>query len=117
MTITRIDPSPRLSQAVIHNGLVYVAGQVARDKPGASVKEQTRNILQRIDRLLKQAGTNKSRVLTAEVWLSDIRTFDEMNAVWEKWTAKGNAPARVTVEATLAAPHWAVEIMCTAALK
>lgn len=115
MTIERIEPGPRMSQAVVHNGMVFLAGQVAQGKPGGSVAEQTRDILARIDSLLAAAGTDKSKLLTANIWLADIQTFDEMNAVWDKWLAPGAAPARATVEAKLAAPHYTVEIAITAA--
>jgi enamine deaminase RidA (YjgF/YER057c/UK114 family) len=116
MTIKRIQPGPRMSQAVVHNGIAYLAGQVALDKPGASVADQTAAILARIDGLLAEAGTDKSKLLTASIWLSDIKTFDEMNGVWDKWISPGNAPARATVEAKLAAPHFTVEIAVSAAL-
>ena len=115
MTIERIQPGPRMSQAVVHNGMVFLAGQVAQGRPGASVAEQTRDILERIDALLAAAGTDKTKLLTANIWLADIKTFDEMNGVWDKWVAPGAAPARATVEAKLAAPHYTVEIAVTAA--
>jgi enamine deaminase RidA (YjgF/YER057c/UK114 family) len=116
MTIKRIQPGPRMSQAVVHGGVAYLAGQVAQDKGGASVAEQTASILARIDALLSEAGTDKSKLLSANIWLSDIKTFDEMNGVWDKWVGPGNAPARATVEAKLAAPQYTVEIAVTAAL-
>ena len=115
MGIERIEPGPRMSQAVVHNGMVFLAGQVAQGRPGASVAEQTRDILARIDALLAAAGTDKTKLLTANIWLADIKTFDEMNGVWDKWVAPGAAPARATVEAKLAAPHYTVEIAVTAA--
>ena len=114
-SIERLETGPRMSQAVIHNGVVYLAGQVAADAPGASVKEQTRNILERTDRLLAAAGTNKSRLLQATVWLADMRTFDDMNSVWDKWVAEGATPARATVEAKLASPSYTVEMSFIAA--
>jgi enamine deaminase RidA (YjgF/YER057c/UK114 family) len=116
MSIKRIQVGPRMSQAVIHGGIAYLAGQVAADKPGASVAEQTRNILERIDALLAEAGTDKSRLLTASIWLSDIATFAEMNGVWDAWVASGDTPARATVESRLAAPQYTVEIMVSAAV-
>lgn len=115
MTIERIQPGARMSQAVVHGDTVYLAGQVAQDRQGASVADQTRNILDRIDSLLAAAGTDKTKLLTANIWLADIKTFDEMNGVWDKWVAPGCAPARATVEAKLAAPHYTVEIAVTAA--
>ncbi|MCB1745355.1 MAG: RidA family protein, partial [Gammaproteobacteria bacterium] len=83
MAIKRLKPGDRMSQAVVHGNVVYTAGQVARNAPGGSVTEQTRDILASIDALLKEAGTDKSKLLSATIWLSDIRTFDEMNAVWD----------------------------------
>jgi enamine deaminase RidA (YjgF/YER057c/UK114 family) len=103
-----------MSQAVIHNSTVYLAGQVGA--PGASVTDQTRAILAEIDRLLGLAGTDKTRLLTAQIWLADIKTFAEMNAVWDAWVAPGNAPARWTGEAKLATPDYKVEIIVTAAV-
>ncbi len=116
MSIERHDVAARMSQAVVHNGTAYLAGQVAFDKAGASVAEQTQNILDRIDKYLAASGTDKTKVLAAEIWLSDISTFDEMNAVWDAWVPEGNAPARACVEAKLAAPQFTVEIMVTAAV-
>jgi enamine deaminase RidA (YjgF/YER057c/UK114 family) len=115
MTIERIEPGPRMSGAVVHGNTVYLAGQVARNAAGGSVTEQTKDILGIIDGLLAQAGTDKSRLLTANIWLADISTFAEMNAVWDAWVAPGNTPARATVEAKLASPQYTVEIMVTAA--
>lgn len=113
--IERLETGPRMSQAVIHNGLVYLAGQVAFEAKGASVHEQTKNILQRIDALLAAAGTDKSRILSVTVWLADIRKFDEMNGVWDKWVPAGATPARACVEAKLATTEYAVEIGVIAA--
>lgn len=115
MTIERAYTNPRMSQIVKHGGLVYLAGQVASGAPGASVREQTRDILARIDGLLAEAGTAKGRILTATIWLTDIGTFDEMNAVWDAWLPEGCAPVRACVEARLAAPQYTVEVMVTAA--
>ena len=115
MTIQRIEPGARMSAAVVHGNTVYLAGQVARNAAGRSVTEQTKDNLSIIDGLLAQAGTDKSKLLSANIWLSDIATFNEMNAVWDGWVAPGNAPARATVEAKLASPQYTVEIMATAA--
>jgi enamine deaminase RidA (YjgF/YER057c/UK114 family) len=115
MSIKRIGVGPRMSEAVIHGDVVYLAGQVA-DKPVPSVAKQTRQILGQIDKLLKQAGSNKSKLLKVNIWLSDMRSFAEMNSVWDGWVSKGNTPARATVEARLAGPEYLVEIMVTAAL-
>lgn len=115
MSIQRIEPGKRLSQAVAYGKLVFLAGQVAMDKPGASMAEQTRNILDRIDKLLAQAGTDKSKILSANIWITDMRQFDEMNRVWDAWVPEGCAPARATVESRLSSPDYCVEIMCVAA--
>ncbi len=112
--IQRIEVGARMSQAVIHGDTVYLAGVVA-DDPVPSVAKQTKQVLASVDKLLKKAGTDKSRILKANIWLSDIRTFNEMNAVWDKWVSKGNTPARATVEAPLAGTEYLVEIMVTAA--
>lgn len=115
MSVQRIQVGKRMSQAVVHGSTVYLAGQVASDKPFGSVTEQTKNILDRIDALLAEAGTDKRQLLSANIWLTDIRTFDEMNAVWDAWVAEGCTPARATVEARLAAPQYSVEIAVIAA--
>jgi enamine deaminase RidA (YjgF/YER057c/UK114 family) len=116
MTIGRIEPGRRLSQAVVHNGMVYLAGQVADKAAGASIREQTMEILRGIDKLLAAAGTDKSRLLSATIYLADISSYAEMNEVWDPWVAPGNAPARACVEARLAAPKYTVEISAIAAL-
>ena len=110
MTIERIDVGPRMSQAVVHGDTVYLAGQVASDAPGKSVTEQTQNILARIDALLAKAGTDKTKILSVNIWLADIGTFAEMNAVWDGWVSLGNTPCRTTIETKLAAPKYAIEI-------
>ncbi len=115
VTIRRINPGPRMTQAVVHGNTVYLAGQVAAEaKP--SVAEQTKQVLAQIDHLLKEAGTDKTKLLSATIWLTDIRSFDEMNSVWDAWVSPGNAPARATVEAKLAGPKFLVEIAVIAAL-
>ena len=115
MTITRIDTNERMSQAVTHGDTVYLAGQVAIDAAGESVKNQTTNILSRIDDLLEQSGSDKSNLLTATIWLTSMDDFDEMNSVWDSWVPSGNAPARACVESRLAFPPFTVEISVTAA--
>lgn len=115
MSIKRFDVGSRMSQCVVHGDTVYTAGQVARNAAGGSVAEQTKDILATIDRLLGEAGSDKSKLLTANIWLSDIATFEEMNAVWDAWVAPGNPPCRACVESKLAAPQYTVEIMVTAA--
>jgi enamine deaminase RidA (YjgF/YER057c/UK114 family) len=114
-SIERLEIGPRMSQAVIHNGVVYLAGQVAADAPGAPVKEQTKNILDRIDKLLAAAGTDKTKLLSVTIWLADVRTFEDMNSVWDKWVPAGATPARATVEAKLVTTAYAVEIGVIAA--
>jgi enamine deaminase RidA (YjgF/YER057c/UK114 family) len=115
MSTKRFDVGPRMSQCVVHGNTVYTAGQVAQGARGASVAEQTRDILATIDQLLAQAGTDKSKLLTANIWLTDIGTFDQMNQVWDAWVSPGNPPARACVESRLAHPDYKVEIMVTAA--
>jgi enamine deaminase RidA (YjgF/YER057c/UK114 family) len=112
--IERLQPGPRMSQAVIHGETVYLAGQVA-DDTSADVTGQTRQILAAIDRLLAAAGTDKTRILSATVYLADIGTFAEMNAAWDAWVPAGHTPARATVEARLAAAVYQVEIQVIAA--
>jgi len=114
MAIKRIDTGPRMSGAVVHNGVVYLSGQVGT--PGASVGDQTREILGEIERLLAAAGTDKTRLLSATIWLADIADFDEMNRAWDAWVPKGQAPARATGESRLAAPGYKVEIIALAAI-
>ena len=115
MKVERKEVGPRMSQIVIHGDTVYLAGIVARENAGKSVSEQTKEILATIDRYLAQAGTDKSKLLSANIWLTDMATFNEMNAVWDAWVAPGNTPARATVEAKLAAPGYKIEIMVVAA--
>jgi enamine deaminase RidA (YjgF/YER057c/UK114 family) len=113
MTIKRIQTGPRMSQAVIHNKTVYLAGQVAA---GASVTIQTREILAGIDALLAEAGTDKGRLLSATIWLTDMATFAEMNTVWETWVVRGSTPARATVMSSrLASAEFKIEIAVVAA--
>jgi len=114
MTIARHGAGPRMSGAVVHGDTVYLAGQVASD-PSAGVKAQTEQVLKRIDDLLKSAGTDKSKLLSATVYLADMRGYDEMNAAWDAWVSPGNTPGRATVEARLASPKYLVEIVAIAA--
>jgi len=116
MTIKRHQVATRMSQAVVHGNTVYLAGQVARDAGGEPVAAQTQEVLRRIDDLLAQAGTDKSKLLSATIWLADIGSFDEMNGVWDAWVSPDNAPARACVEAKLASPKFTVEIAVVAAL-
>jgi enamine deaminase RidA (YjgF/YER057c/UK114 family) len=114
-SITRIDPGPRMSDAVIHGHTIYCAGQVADKAKGGSVAEQTADVLAQIDALLATCGSSKANILSATIYLSNISTFAEMNGVWDAWVDKANPPARATVEARLAAPAYAVEIVVIAA--
>lgn len=115
MTITRYETGPRMSQAVVHGNTVYLAGQVAQD-PSVDVGAQTQQILERIDHLLALAGSDRSKLLSATIWLADIRHFAEMNAKWDAWVVPGSTPARATVQANLAGPEYKVEIGVIAAL-
>ena len=115
MSITRIAVGPRMSQAVVHGDTVYLAGQVANKTAGESVEAQTREILETIDSLLAQAGSDNTRILSATIYLVDMTTFPEMNKVWDSWVVAGHTPARATVEAKLAAPPYKVEIAVIAA--
>lgn len=114
MSIQRIEVGPRMSQAVIHGDTVYLAGVVADNRKGTSVAEQTRQILARIDTLLAKANSDKSRMIRATIWLRDISSFEEMNAIWDAWVVPGETPARACVEARMAAPDILVEIQITA---
>ncbi len=113
--IKRIEAGSRMSEAVIYDGKVYTAGIVAGDAVGKSVFEQTTDVLQQIDVILAQAGSDKTRILKANIWLADIKTFDQMNKAWDAWVIAGKTPARATVEAKLAAAGYDVEIMIEAA--
>ena len=116
MALKRIEPGKRMSAAVIHNGMVYLAGYTPDKALGKSVAEQTRDILEQIDATLKQAGTDKANIVKANIWLTDIKTWAEMNTVWDTWVVPGQTPARATVESKLAAPGIDVEIMVEAAI-
>ena len=113
--ITRLETGARMSEAVVYNGLIFLAGQIGA--PGASVREQTEAALAEVDRLLAAAGSDKTRILSAQIWLADIADFAEMNAVWDAWVAPGHTPARATGESKLAAPDYKVEVIVVAAAK
>src|SRR5574341_2166697 len=100
MNIVRIEPGRRLSQCVIHGDTVYTAG-IVTDNPKLDIRGQTEDVLRKIDALLQQAGTNKTRLLTATVYLPDMKNFQAMNGVWEQWVAPANPPARATIGAAL----------------
>ena len=114
MSIKRLETGARMSQAVIHNDTIYLAGQVG--KPGENVTQQTQTIVANIDRLLAEAGSDKSKILQAVIWLSDMSYFADMNAVWDGWVSPGNTPARAAGEAKLATPDYDVEIIIIAAV-
>jgi enamine deaminase RidA (YjgF/YER057c/UK114 family) len=112
--IKRLHVGKRMSEAVVHNGVVYLAGQVA-DDPSQDVKGQTRQVLAAVDKLLSECGSDKTRMLQVQIFLSDISEFGAMNEVWDAWIPQGHTPARATVEAKLAAPDYRVEIKVVAA--
>ena len=113
--IKRIEAGPRMSEASVHNGIVYLAGQVPEDT-NTDIEGQTRQVLAAIDDLLAQAGSDKTRILRAQIFLADIGDFAGMNRAWDAWVVPGNAPSRATVQARLAKPEWKVEIVVTAAV-
>jgi enamine deaminase RidA (YjgF/YER057c/UK114 family) len=115
MTITRHDTGPRMSKAVVHGNTVYLAGIVANEPKSKDMTAQTKDILAQIDGFLAKAGTDKSKLLSANIWVTDMKEFVAMNAVWDAWVSPGNTPARATVEAGLASPDYKVEIMVVAA--
>jgi len=114
MEIKRLHPGKRLSEIAIHNGTVYLAGQVAEDT-AQDIAGQTREVLGHVDRLLGEAGSDKTAILMVQIFISDIANFAGMNTVYDEWVAAGNAPPRATVEAKLANPAGLVEIVITAA--
>lgn len=116
MTIERQHIGPRMSLVAVHGGTAYLAGIVADKRSGTSVADQTREVLEKIDGLLADAGTDKGRVFKATIWLRDIAAFDEMNSVWDKWVVQGSTPVRACVEARMAAPDILVEIQVTASV-
>lgn len=116
MALKRIEPGKRMSAAVVHGKVAYFAGFVADAAAGKSVKEQTADILSQIDKVLKQVGSDKTNILKANIWLTDISTFGQMNEAWDAWVVAGKTPARATVESKLAAPGLDVEIMIEAAV-
>ena len=115
MTIQRFNVGKRLSEAVIHGNTVYLAGEVP-DDTSKDIIGQTEEVLERIDQLLKQVGSDKSKLLSAQIFLPDMTDFAGMNVAWEKWIVPGQTPARATIEAKLANAAYKVEIMCIAAI-
>ncbi|HJV85714.1 MAG TPA: RidA family protein [Noviherbaspirillum sp.] len=114
MDIQRLHVGKTLSEIAIHNGTVYLAGQVAEDLT-QNIAGQTREVLGHVDRLLAEAGSDKSRILMCQIFLADMQDFSGMNAVWNEWVADGNSPPRATVEAKLGKPEWLIEVVVTAA--
>lgn len=113
--IQRFDVGARMSEMAVHNGVVYLAGQVAEDG-SADIAGQTRQVLAAVDALLARAGSDKTRILRAQIYLADLADFRAMNVVWEQWVAAGHAPPRATVQAALAKPEWKIEVVVTAAV-
>jgi enamine deaminase RidA (YjgF/YER057c/UK114 family) len=113
--IQRFDVGARLSEMAVHQGVAYLAGQVASDG-SQDITGQTTQVLAQVDALLARAGTDKSKILMCQIFIADLADFPAMNAVWERWVAPGNAPPRATVQARLAKPEWRVEMVVTAAV-
>ena len=114
MQIKRHDTGKRMSQAVVHGGFVFLAGQVADDAT-QDVKGQTAQILAKIDRLLAKAGSDKTKILSATIWLASSASYNDVNEIWDAWVPEGDAPARACVESKLALPQYSVEIGVIAA--
>lgn len=113
--LQRFDVGPRMSEMAVHNGVAYLAGQVAEDG-SKDIRDQTRQVLAAVDALLARAGSEKSKVLRAQIFLADLADFAAMNAVWEDWVVAGHTPPRATVQAALAKPEWKIEVVITAAV-
>jgi enamine deaminase RidA (YjgF/YER057c/UK114 family) len=114
MNIQRLHVGKRLSETAIHNGTVYLAGQIADDTT-QDIVGQTREVLGHVERLLKEAGSDKTRILSSQIYISDMANFPGMNEVWDAWVVKGQTPPRATVEAKLANPACLVEVVVVAA--
>ena len=112
--VQRFEVGPRMSEIAVHNGTVYLAGQVAHDA-SQDIGGQTRQVLEGIDALLARAGSDKGRILMAQIFLADLNDFAGMNAVWDAWVVPGQTPPRATVQAALAQPEWKIEVVITAA--
>lgn len=116
MAITRLGTERRrMSKIVIHNDTIYLCGQVAKDSD-AGIKEQTRTMLDKVDDLLKQAGSDRRHILSATVYIKEMKFFADMNEIWDAWVIEGDSPARACVEASLARPELLVEISVIAAV-
>lgn len=116
MTIKRLGDATSIADASIHGNIVYLAGVVPEDPVPSSIYEQAKNVFAQIDQVLKEAGTDKSRLLRAQIFIADMATFDDMNRAWKEWIPAGNAPARATVEAKLYDRRWGLEVVATAAV-
>jgi enamine deaminase RidA (YjgF/YER057c/UK114 family) len=116
MEIKRVETKPRMSRIVIHNGIAYLCGQVAKDAD-KGITEQTETMLEKVTELLEQAGSDKEHLLSATIYIKDMKDFAKMNEVWDNWVPEGYAPARACVEAAMARPQLLVEISVIAALK
>ncbi len=115
MSIQRFDVGPRMSEMAVHNGTVYLAGQIAEDG-SQDITGQTQQVLAAIDKLLARAGSDKSKILRAQIYIKELADFAAMNAVWEAWVVPGHTPPRATVQANLARPEWKIEMVVTAAV-
>ena len=113
--VQRFDVGARLSEMAIHNGVVYLAGQIPED-PKFDIEGQTRQVLEAIDKLLARAGTDKTKLLMVQIFLVDLKDFEGMNRVWDAWVVPGHTPPRATVQAHLASPQWRLEVVATAAV-
>lgn len=113
-TIQRFHVANRYSEIAVHNGTLYLAGQVP-DDASQDIRGQTTQVLAMVDRLLAEAGSDKTRLLSVQIFLADLADYDGMNEVWDAWVAEGHAPPRATVQARLARPEWRVEIVVVAA--
>ena len=113
--VQRFDVGARMSEMAVHSGVCYLAGQVA-SSAAPTIEAQTREVLDAVDALLAKAGTDKTKILRAQIFLADLADFPGMNSVWDQWVVAGHTPPRATVQAALARPEWKVEIVVTAAL-
>ncbi|KKW69284.1 hypothetical protein AAV94_00700 [Lampropedia cohaerens] len=116
-TLVRHDVGARLSEIAVHNGTVYLAGQIPENSPGADLATQTREVLGHIDRLLAQAGSSKKSILQCQIYLRDIAQIAVMNQVWDAWVVPGHTPPRATVQAQLANPDYGIEVVVVAAVE
>ena len=113
--IQRFDVGIRMSEMAVHNGTVYLAGQVASDA-SQGIEGQTPQVLGMVDALLARAGSDKTKILRVQIFLADLKDFTAMNSVWDSWVVPGNTPPRATVQAALAKPEWKIEVVVTAAV-